>query len=406
MEPDGPDASASEWLRRVHGVELLESPDALLGRGECGEVRLGSMRSSDCTGTGIISVAVKIMEGPSPRAPRPLPVFPAHPNVVKVLRHCSTAERWVEVRSLCDGGELYDRIAEEGSLCMPEALHLFEQMVGAAAHCHSHGVAHGQLRAEHVLLGSEEQIQLLGFNQPSAKRHGVIVSSSAGGDRRSSGEMCGGGWSSSSGGSCCASPTTTPSVALRPVRPLDAPEWQLLRGRAMVEGSQLPPADVWTMSVLLLVMLTGWPPFSSSSPSLCPKYAQFCVTGLTSIIDTNIAAALPKSLLSLLERALRPDPTRRPTAAELQAALQAARAAVVRPPQGPRAPGVATDDPTPKVFKTVPVARTCQQNRLGACEIQGAWRSFWQSSTFCCIGRAAQAGLCSSEFAGPSKTSY
>ena len=60
---------------------------------------------------------------------------------MRVPPRLSGTGRWVEVRSLCEGGELYDRIAEEGVLEPQEAFSLFEQVVRAVEHSHACGVA-------------------------------------------------------------------------------------------------------------------------------------------------------------------------------------------------------------------------------------------------------------------------
>lgn len=204
-----------------HGVELIDAPDALLGRGQSGVVHLGRRRGD--------VVAVKIMEGQT--ATRTLPPPLVHPNLVQVVDRFASAGRWAEVRSLCTGGELCDRIAEEGALLPEEAIHLFAQVASGVAHSHSCGIAHGQLRPEHVLLSDEDNIQLLGFVQAIA----------------------------------------APLVTLRSVRPLDAPEWHAGGGVSTCPGSQLPAADVWAMCLLLLFMLSGAPPFVSGNPALCPR---------------------------------------------------------------------------------------------------------------------------------------
>ena len=275
--------TTTAWLLG-RGVELLESPDALLGRSERGgHVRLGQYDGE--------VVAVKFVEGTGQSilsALDKLPPPPEHPHLVRVLHRLSGTGRWVEVRSLCEGGELYDRIAEEGVLEPQEAFSLFEQVVRAVEHSHACGVAHGQLRPEHVLLSRDETIQLLGFVQPCA----------------ASGE----------GGSM-------PTVMLRPVRPLDAPELHQNGGSPAVAADQLPPADVWAMCVLLLFMLLGEPPFASAEPGACPRYREFVQTGDLAAILGSALASVPEALRPLLAKALRNNADERPTAAALAAAL-------------------------------------------------------------------------------------
>ena len=82
------------------------------------------------------------------------------------------------------------------------------------------------------------------------------------------GQRCGGGVASATthasgiptGGNSATGTGTgaqaEPIVVLRPVRPMDAPEWHADGGLSSCLGSQLPAADVWSMCILLLVMLS------------------------------------------------------------------------------------------------------------------------------------------------------
>ena len=71
-----------EWLRS-EGIELLDGPEALLGRGERGDVRLGRLRSaSDAV------VAVKLIEQQHAGRSITLQQPPENPHVVRIFRYC------------------------------------------------------------------------------------------------------------------------------------------------------------------------------------------------------------------------------------------------------------------------------------------------------------------------------
>ena len=288
---------------KAAGVELLESPDALLGHGERGEVRLGCLH----TRHGPTAVAVKLVC--SPRClplPLELPALPTHPNIVRVFKRTGDSASWAEVRALCGGGEMYDRVAEEGSLDLPQAMMLFSQLASAVAHCHAHGVAHGQIRAEHVLLDEAGHVQLIGFGRASTS------TSEAG------------------------------NVVLRPVRALDAPEWHAgAAERPAVSEEALFAADIWSMAVLLAGMLRGGPPFTSSAAGACPTYAAFLGGGgVATVLGDALASQLPAPLAGLVERALQANPSQRPSAAELAALF--AEPSVWRTPTLPAPSGLAS----------------------------------------------------------------
>ena len=275
-------------------------------------------------------VAVKLVPGASFPARAPPP---SHANLVKVLERFVTDSGFCEVRALCSGGELYDRIAEEGALALPEALGIFAQLTSAVAHSHACGVAHGQLRPEHVLLGASDEIQLLGFVNPSP----------AGG----------------------VSAADTTRVALRPARPLDAPEWHENGGVSACAGARLPPADVWAVCVHLLVMVSGQQPFSAADPQRCPRYAAFVRTAdLSALIGPAAAAALPAWLMPLVTRALQPMPAHRPTAAELLLAVIAngGKASWTTPPMPPPMPPLCNTTIVPGMATGAPLTATCEED--------------------------------------------
>lgn len=264
-------------------VELEVSADGPLGRGERGGfVQVGKQREA--------LVAVKVVDASETDERHlmelsSLPPAPEHTNVVKVIDRLRVNNSWFEVRALCEGGELFDQVAEEGALPWDTALPFFAQIVRAAAYCHACGVAHGQLRPEHVLLHKAGEVKLLGFVN-----------------------------------SCLAGAGAT--VSLRPVRPLDAPEWHTDGGKASCAGTQLPAADVWSVCMMLIVMLHGSPPVACADVTRCPRYAAFVNTGsLSHLLGSEIASLLPEKLVPLLSRALHPEPSKRPTAATLDAAI-------------------------------------------------------------------------------------
>ena len=296
--------TTATWLKG-HGIELVETPDALLGQGERGGfVRLARRRGE--------FVAVKVFDKSTSALVASLPLAPTHQHLVQVMGRLSGSGHCAEIRALCSGGELYDRIAEEGALPISEALVLFNEMVSAAAHSHACGVAHGQLRPEHVLLNQGNAIQMLGFSNACGGGGGVASTTT-----HASGIPTGGNSATGTGTGAQAEPI----VVLRPVRPMDAPEWHADGGLSSCLGSQLPAADVWSMCILLLVMLSGGQPFASSNPAICPKYAKFLQSGDLAGLLGSAFAVLPEWLRPLIHRALSRSPENRPTTYDLAAAI-------------------------------------------------------------------------------------
>eukprot|EP00475_Leptophrys_vorax_P021976 TRINITY_DN2986_c1_g1_i4.p1 TRINITY_DN2986_c1_g1~~TRINITY_DN2986_c1_g1_i4.p1 ORF type:complete len:318 (+),score=-21.64 TRINITY_DN2986_c1_g1_i4:238-1191(+) len=75
-----------------------------------------------------------------------------HPGVVQ-LRGAFEDDRCVHlVMDLCEGGELYDVIAQRGCLTEEEAALVLWQVASGVAFCHARGVLHRDLKPENILL--------------------------------------------------------------------------------------------------------------------------------------------------------------------------------------------------------------------------------------------------------------
>ena len=145
---------------------------------------------------------------------------PPHPHVNRVVERVVEGGQTFEMRVLCDGGELFDNLfatyadSESGTAPEDVALNLFAQIAAAVAHSHAHDAVHGQLHPENVLLaksaeaGGSMHVQVTGF----ARAHE---------DAPRDGEG-------------------SPTIGLRPVHALDAPE---LRGRSAASAAELKPCD-------------------------------------------------------------------------------------------------------------------------------------------------------------------
>ena len=226
-----------------------------------------------------------------------------HAHLVSVYNRQRVGTRLVEGRELCDGGELFDVIADEGGMLhtgrLPMALRLFAQIASAVSYAHAHDLVAGQLRPEHVLLTYDRRdapsfrgspappiVKLLGFDPRT--------------------------WRALKYGSA-------PAAELRLARaccPLDAPELHQLEeqvsmsagaGAASASADVLAAADVWTLGTLLVGLLAGRP------PSITGRGIELKVT-----MPQEMSAA-PPCVLKLVESMMRTNPRDRPTAAEVKA---------------------------------------------------------------------------------------
>ncbi|KAK8955935.1 Phosphoenolpyruvate carboxylase kinase 1 [Platanthera guangdongensis] len=145
-----------------------------------------------------------------------------NPNVVQI-HAVYEDEAWIHlVMDLCEGGDLFDRIAAAGGSAAPmseaDAAAVMAPMMEALLICHRRGVAHRDVKPDNVLFDGEGRLRLADFG-----------SAECFGDGRGMRGVVG-----------------TPYYV--------APE--VVLGREYGEK-----ADVWSAGVVLYIMLGGMPPF-------------------------------------------------------------------------------------------------------------------------------------------------
>jgi len=76
----------------------------------------------------------------------------SHTNVVCVKDVFATSTKIFIVLELVDGGELFDKIQQQGRLTEEQARYYVRQLCEGLEHCHSRGVCHRDLKPEVRLL--------------------------------------------------------------------------------------------------------------------------------------------------------------------------------------------------------------------------------------------------------------
>lgn len=307
---------------------------SILSEGRRGPVRLGFAASKP--------VAIKVMDRRFVRGPPP----PEHPHVNTVMKRLLKGEQCVEIRTLCDGGELFDSLVDENECGLPvdkvhakplpserthvyarcnhpralqsstpchaptqppfsgrQALFFVQQLMEAVAHCHEHGAVHGQLHAENLLLRDERTVQVTGFSRCHASGSSEAVE-----------------WSLSDGRKRSQSWTWAVQVDLRPAHPFDAPE---LKGRTQAAAHELLACDIWSVGVILVYLLTGQP--DSKAPKCGGLDAAATSLGFDvqslSINDGGstppVGAVAHRAAFALAEAMLQDDPAVRPSASRV-----------------------------------------------------------------------------------------
>ena len=200
-----------------------------------------------------------------------------HPSIVRALDDDKTDDgRVFLVREVVDGETLAELLLREGPVLRPtHAVGLIDRLLEVLAEVHALGIVHGRIAAEHVLLGRQGELRLVGFRAP-------------------------------------------PNVAPAPddaMVPFASPEHAARDAKALV-----PATDVYGAGALAALLLSGWAP----SPDATKE---------------RLAALLPslsEHITGVLERALASRPNARwETAKEMRSALEEGRDAAVRVKTGP-----------------------------------------------------------------------
>merc|ERR1719473_1903460 len=160
----------------------------------------------------------------------------SHPNIIAIYDHARGGrgkEHLYFIYMECaSGGELFDQLTTAGgSLGEERSRGYMQQMVKAIAFCHTHGVAHRDIKLENVLLNAEGAIKVIDFGLAH-----VYHTAADGTPDRSVPlhEQCG-----------------SKSYA--------APE-VMAASRAAGRGYDGYAADVWSLAVSLFAMLAGFFP--------------------------------------------------------------------------------------------------------------------------------------------------
>ncbi|WVZ13115.1 hypothetical protein V8G54_017645 [Vigna mungo] len=143
-----------------------------------------------------------------------------HPNIVRLHEVLASKTKIYIILEFVMGGELYDKIVQQGRLSENESRRYFQQLIDAIDHCHKKGVYHRDLKPENLLLDAFGNLKVSDFGLSALTEKGVGLLHTT----------CG-----------------TPNYV--------APE---VLGNRGYNGAA---ADVWSCGVILYVLLAGYLPF-------------------------------------------------------------------------------------------------------------------------------------------------
>eukprot|EP01066_Platyproteum_vivax_P002571 Platyproteum_vivax@DN1314_c0_g1_i1.p1 len=143
-----------------------------------------------------------------------------HPNIIKLYETFEDQRNIYLVMELCTGGELFDRIIDEGHFTEKDAAQLVKQILAAVYYCHQNNVMHRDLKPENFLFLTKEPdspLKIIDFGLSCRFTPGQIMSTKAG----------------------------TPYYV--------APQ--------VLAGKYDESCDLWSAGVIMYILLCGYPPF-------------------------------------------------------------------------------------------------------------------------------------------------
>lgn len=201
-----------------------------------------------------------------------------HHHVVGVRDVFATSAKIFIVLEFVGGGELFDKIANEGKLPEEKARFYFKQLVEGLEHCHNNGICHRDLKPENLLLDTEGNLKISDFG------FSTLNIGDADGDGGARAELL---------HTTCGTPNYV------------APE---VLGKDGYDGKK---ADVWSIGVILYVLLAGYLPFDENTMvALFQKIKN---------ADFEYPDWFTEDARDLLNKTLVPDPHKRIKLSEMKA---------------------------------------------------------------------------------------
>lgn len=193
----------------------------------------------------------------------------SHPNIVGMHEYFDTPEKLYLVLDYVEGGELFDRIVDEGNFTEKDASRIARQMTEAISYLHKLNIVHRDLKPENLLFAHREntdRIMVTDFGLAKLIDDETTLKTACG----------------------------TPNYV--------APEILMQRGYSK-------EVDVWSLGVILYILLCGYPPFYDESDAVL---FEIIMKGKFDF-DERYWRDISKEAKSLIRNMLHVDPRKRLT---------------------------------------------------------------------------------------------
>lgn len=131
-----------------------------LGKGSFGTVHKASAKSTGAI-RAVKYIALERMKEKINVLKKEIEIMKAvdHPNIIMLYEIFEDPKHVLLVMELCTGGTLLNRVRMYGRLCEEQTAIAMQQILRAVYYLHSNRIAHRDLKAENVLLSSDESIR-------------------------------------------------------------------------------------------------------------------------------------------------------------------------------------------------------------------------------------------------------
>lgn len=196
-----------------------------------------------------------------------------HPHIVRFVDWFESKDKYYIVTQLATGGELFDRICDQGKFTEKDASQTMKQVIGAVDYLHARNIVHRDLKPENLLyLTREPDSQLVLADFGIAKMldsPGAVLTTMAG----------------------------SPGYA--------APEIMMKQGHGKA-------VDMWSLGVITYTLLCGYSPFRSENMA---DLLEECKSGRI-IFHERYWKDVSKDAKEFIMTLLQPDPRKRATSQE------------------------------------------------------------------------------------------